>query len=65
MRGGDRGTIAPAASRRVLMTTAMACDLSMIDSFVLTAVKRVTLQAEGGRKWRMYLPQKRTIEIFH
>lgn len=56
--GGCRSEIAgtwgsesvTAAPRLLLMTTPMACDLSMIDSFVLTSVKRVISLAESGRK---------------
>lgn len=44
-----------AASRLALMTTPMACDLFMIDSFVLTAVKRVISLAESGRKCQIFL----------
>jgi len=44
-----------AASRLLLMTTPMACDLFMIDSFVLTSAKRVIPLAEGGRKCLIFL----------
>ncbi|KAI8039848.1 hypothetical protein M5D96_007273 [Drosophila gunungcola] len=37
------------------MTTSMACDLFMIDSFVLTSLKRVIPLAKSGRKCRIFL----------